>query len=84
MRILLVQESDWIKRNPHQQHHLMELLGRRGHIIHVIDYEIDWNQQENSEYRFKSPRKVFKGYKKVSKKVTNLTLTPAPRPRRAF
>lgn len=65
MRILLVQESDWIKRNPHQQHHLMELLGLRGHIIHVIDYEIDWNQHESSEYRFKSPRKVFKEYKKV-------------------
>ena len=23
MKMLLVQESDWLKRNPHQQHHLM-------------------------------------------------------------
>ena len=42
MKILVVQESDWMKRNPHQQHHLMELLGLRGHEIRVIDYEVDW------------------------------------------
>lgn len=65
MRILVVQESDWIKRNPHQQHHLMELLGLRGHQIHVIDYEIDWQQEEDPNHKFKTPRKVFKGYKKV-------------------
>jgi len=65
MRILVVQESDWIKRNPHQQHHLMELLGLKGHQIHVIDYEIDWQQEEDPNHRFKSPRKVFKEYKKV-------------------
>lgn len=65
MKILVVQESDWIKRNPHQQHHLMELLGLKGHQIHVIDYEIDWQQEEDPNHRFKSPRKVFKEYKKV-------------------
>lgn len=65
MRILVVQESDWINRNPHQQHHLMELLGLRGHEIRVIDYEIDWKDEVNPEHRFKNPRKVFKGYRKV-------------------
>lgn len=42
MNILVVQESDWISRNPHQQHHLMERLSLRGHEIRVIDYPIDW------------------------------------------
>ncbi|WP_455645983.1 glycosyltransferase [Methanosphaera sp.] len=66
MKILVVQESDWIKRNPHQQHHLMELLGLRGHQIRVIDYEVDWKlDKKDSEYKYKSPRQEFKGYKKV-------------------
>ena len=65
MRILVVQESDWIKRNPHQQHHLMELLGLRGHEIRVIDYEIDWKSNKDDEEGYVSSRKVFEHYKKV-------------------
>ncbi|RAP52603.1 MAG: glycosyl transferase GT4 family protein [Methanosphaera sp. rholeuAM270] len=65
MRILVVQESDWIKRNPHQQHHLMELLGLRGHKIRVIDYEVDWKDDKQMDDKYKSPRQVFEGYKKV-------------------
>lgn len=42
MKILLLQETDWIKRNPHQQHHLMERLSLRGHDIRVIDVPINW------------------------------------------
>jgi len=42
MNILVVQESDWIKRNPHQQHHLMERLSIKGHEIRVIDYPIEF------------------------------------------
>ena len=37
MKILLAQESNWLKRNPHQQHHLMERLSLRGHEIVVIE-----------------------------------------------
>lgn len=47
MNILVVQESDWIQRNPHQQHHLMERLSLGGHKIRVIDYEIDWKTNKN-------------------------------------
>jgi glycosyltransferase involved in cell wall biosynthesis len=47
MRILVVQESDWIARGPHQSHHLMERLSKRGHEIRVIDYEILWKTQGN-------------------------------------
>jgi glycosyltransferase involved in cell wall biosynthesis len=42
MKILVVQESDWLERNPHQQHHLMDRMDARGHQIRVIDYPIDW------------------------------------------
>lgn len=40
MRILFVQESDWIKRNTHQQHHLAELMSLKGHKVRVIDYAV--------------------------------------------
>jgi len=39
MRILVVQEADWLKRGPHQQHHLMDRMALRGHEVRVIDYE---------------------------------------------
>jgi glycosyltransferase involved in cell wall biosynthesis len=44
MKILVVQESDWIKRGPHQQHHLMERLSLEGHEIRIIDYPILWKE----------------------------------------
>ena len=61
MKILVVQESDWIKRNPHQQHHLMERLSMRGHEIRVIDYPIDWKEDRGRYHR----RNVVNGYFKI-------------------
>ena len=61
MKILIVQESDWIKRNPHQQHHLMERLSIRGHEIKVIDYPIEW-KNEGGRYQ---KREVVEGYQKI-------------------
>ena len=61
MNILVVQESDWIKRNPHQQHHLMERLSLKGHKIKVIDYPIDW-KDENGIYQ---KREVVEDYHKI-------------------
>jgi len=40
VHIVVVQETDWLKRGPHQQHHLMERLSLRGHQITVLDYPI--------------------------------------------
>jgi len=40
LKILFTQESDWLARNMHQQHHLAELMSLRGHEVRVIDYEI--------------------------------------------
>jgi len=57
MRVLLVQESSWIDRGPHQQHHLMERLQCKGHTIRIIDFDIDWkNSQQRSLY---SKRMIF-------------------------
>ena len=61
MKILVVQESDWIKRNPHQQHHLMERLSLRGHQVRVIDYPIDWKEDKGHYHH----RNVIDGYYKI-------------------
>jgi len=63
MRILVVQESDWIEKGPHQSHHLMERLSKRGHEVRVIDYEILWRERENKE--IVSKRGVFRNVHKV-------------------
>src|SRR3989442_3948465 len=44
VRILVVQESDWIERGPHQSHHLLERMVQRGHQVRVIDFEIGWRE----------------------------------------
>lgn len=63
MKILLVQNTDYIKRNPAQQHHLSELLSCRGHEIRVIDFEILWQSAGKKEFR--SKREVFSGISKI-------------------
>ena len=40
MKIIVVQETDWLRRGPHQQHHLFERLSLRGHQVTVLDYPI--------------------------------------------
>ncbi len=42
LRIIVVQETDWLKRGPHQQHHLFERLAARGHAITALDFEIQY------------------------------------------
>jgi len=49
MKILAIQETDWIKRGPHQQHHLLERMAERGHEVRVIDYEYLWQEEENPD-----------------------------------
>ncbi len=57
MKILLVQDTDWLLRGPHQQHHLIERLSLKGHQVRVIDYELLWRTQGKRELR--SKRQVF-------------------------
>jgi glycosyltransferase involved in cell wall biosynthesis len=57
VKILLVQDTDWLLRGPHQQHHLIERLSLKGHEVRVIDYELLWRTQGKKELR--SKRQVF-------------------------
>jgi glycosyltransferase involved in cell wall biosynthesis len=57
MRILITQDTDWIERNPGQQHHVADRLSVRGHEIRVIDYDILWKTKESKGWR--STRQVF-------------------------
>ncbi len=63
MRLLITQETDWLKRNPLQQHHLAEMLSLRGYEVRVIDYELLWRTQGKKELY--SRRKVFPDVSKV-------------------
>lgn len=63
MRILVVQESDWLEKGPHQSHHLMERLSARGHEIRVIDFEISWKHDMNRGIY--SRRTVFDNIRKA-------------------
>ena len=65
MKILIIQDTDWIKKGPHQQHHLAERLSSRGHEIRVIDYEILWRSDGKKELY--SRRQVFNNISKIFK-----------------
>ena len=73
MNILVVQESDWIKRNPHQQHHLMERLSMKGHNVRVIDYPIDWKENEG----LYQGREVVDDYYKIHPQGTVQVIRPS-------
>jgi glycosyltransferase involved in cell wall biosynthesis len=47
LKILLIQETDWKDKGPHQQHHIIERLVRRGHEARIIDYDICWHEKED-------------------------------------
>jgi len=70
MKILIIQEADWIKRGPHTQHHLMDRMALRGHKIRVIDYEYLW--KENPQRKIFTHRKVFE---KACKTLENSNIT---------
>ena len=75
MRILVVQESDWLGRGPHQSHHLMERLSARGHEIRVIDYEIGWRKHQNKELI--SHREIFTNVHKAIDKGNVTVIRPS-------
>jgi glycosyltransferase involved in cell wall biosynthesis len=63
MKILITQETDWLKRNPAQQHHLAELMSLRGHRVRVIDYEILW--RDSADKHLLSHRQIFENVAKI-------------------
>lgn len=73
MRILLVQDTDWIRRNPIQHNHLVERLVLKGHEIRVIDYEILW-RTEGRKQLF-SKRQIFH-ISRILKTATHTVIRP--------
>ncbi|MDP3103967.1 MAG: glycosyltransferase family 4 protein [Candidatus Methanoperedens sp.] len=65
MKLLVLQETDWIKRGPHQQHHLMDRMALRGHEVHVIDHEYLW--KDDKERKMITGRKEIRGAYKIFK-----------------
>jgi len=74
MKLLVVQESNWISRNPHQQHHLMERLAAKGHTVRVIDYDIDW--KKDGKKQLSSQREVFPKIHKIFPDVAIQVIRP--------
>ena len=44
--VLIVQDTNWIERGPHQQQHIFERLGRKGYSIYVVDFDILWDKKK--------------------------------------
>jgi glycosyltransferase involved in cell wall biosynthesis len=63
MKILLMQDTDWITRNIHQHHHVGERLCARGHDLVVIDHDLHW--RTSGKRKLFSGRQVFDGVSKV-------------------
>jgi len=74
MKILITQETDWLKRNPAQQHHLAEMLSLRGHEIRAIDYELLWKTQGKRELY--SRRQVFGNVSKIHNEAKVTVIRP--------
>ena len=77
MKILLVQDTDWIARNIHQHHHVGERLCLRGHDLSVIDYELLWRTNGNGKRTLFSRRQVFRGVSKVLHNANVTVIRPA-------
>lgn len=75
MKILVIQESDWLERNPHQQHHLMDRMAVRGHEIRVIDYPIDWSKDNDKGLVY--PKKTFYNVSKVDENANIQVIRPS-------
>jgi len=76
MKVLVIQESDWLERNPHQQHHLMDRMAVKGHEIKVIDYPIDWNKDKEKKGLI-YPREVYDNVNKVDERANIQVIRPS-------
>lgn len=74
MHILILQETDWISRGPHPQHHIFERLSKNNKIcINVLDYDIDKNIKSDSVFIHK--RKFYSNDKTTPNSKILLTRT---------
>jgi len=73
VKILVVQETSWTKRGPHQQHHLFERLKKKGHDILIVDYDFTWKIEDGFGLQ-KKKSKIVKG--QVIKDIKINVITP--------
>lgn len=73
MNILVVQETDWIDRNPIQHHHLLEILSARGHRVTVIDFPLFWHKAPGPLFQ---PRQEFGGVSRLYPRASVLVVRP--------
>lgn len=79
LRILFMQETNWLDRNVIHQHHLGERLAQRGHNVQVIDYDILWpSRAQNMWYM---PRQVFLNVNRVIEGIRLPVTRPAMIPK---
>ena len=70
MIILGIQETDWLKRGPHTQHHIFERLSKNSAIkITVLDYDMDKLLRSNSLFIKKQ------NYSHIDRAVENSNVT---------
>jgi UDP-N-acetylglucosamine:LPS N-acetylglucosamine transferase len=74
MKLLVLQETDWIKRGPHHQHHLMDRMALRGHKIRVIDHEYLW--KDDLYKKMITGRKEIRGAYKIFKDADITLISP--------
>ncbi|MFW9824695.1 MAG: glycosyltransferase [Candidatus Thorarchaeota archaeon] len=71
MKILVLQETDWLTRGPHTQHHIFEKLSENPSVfIKVIDYDIDKLQNFGTNI---IKKQIFQNIHRVSEK-SNITV----------
>ena len=75
MKILFLQETDWVKRYPAQQHHLAEMMSKRGHQVKSIDFPLAWRSEGNKGLF--SKRIVLNDVKKIHEDANVQLIRPA-------
>jgi glycosyltransferase involved in cell wall biosynthesis len=75
MRILAVQETDWVERNPIMHHRILEALSRGGDDVRVIDFDINWRAK--SWRPIVKTRSVVRGHHKFYADASITLIRPA-------
>jgi len=78
MKILIVQDADWNKKGPHQQHHLAELLSCKDHEIHVVCFDQLWKGQTGIISHRETKDEVARFYEGAKIKVTRTRFLRIP------
>jgi len=78
MKILIVQDADWMKKGPHQQHHLAEILSREGNEIHVVCFDQLWKGQHGLFSKKVVGESVSRFYKGAKVKYTRSRFVRLP------